>query len=133
VPGAAAVGATPLHSPHQHQPPPPTPVPRAPKRQLLAAAMSRVDGIELVRPRLCNWSPTFSCSPLPHFSLDRCQRDGSVGMQPRRPLQSAYSRCCCHGGTGDGVVMVLLLLWRFTGGDVVVPWGAVVMFVVTIA
>jgi hypothetical protein len=29
--------------------------------------------------------------------------------------------------------MVLLLLWRFTGGDVVVPWGAVVMFVVMIA
>jgi hypothetical protein len=29
--------------------------------------------------------------------------------------------------------MVLLLLWWFTGGDVVVPWGAVVMFVVTIA
>jgi hypothetical protein len=69
------------------------------------------------RPACCCYSmPLLGPSPLPVLlprtsalpcRLHRRRPDGSTRLQPRRPLQSAYSRCCCHGGTGDGVAAAL--------------------------
>jgi hypothetical protein len=60
--------------------------------------------------------PLLGPSPLPVLlprtsvlpcCLHRRRPDDSTRLQPRRPLQSAYSWCCCHGGTGDGVAVAL--------------------------
>jgi hypothetical protein len=68
------------------------------------------------RPACCCCSmPLLGPPPLPVLlprtsalpcRLHRRRPDGSTRLQPRRPLQSAYSRCCCHGGTGDVVILV---------------------------
>jgi hypothetical protein len=82
VPSAATVDATPLHSPHQYQPPPPTPVPRAPKQQLLTAAMSHVDGVELVHPGCV---PGHRPSPAPHYLITLCIDTSGIETQECNP------------------------------------------------
>jgi hypothetical protein len=47
----------------------------------------------------CCHGPPHPCRP------PRRLWNGNAGLQPRRLLHSSYSRCCCHGGIGDGVVM----------------------------